>query len=167
MPGAVVLLRGREAFMTAILGDHRLPALQRIHVTQRAVSDHRMSTYAKSFRALWHRRGHAPPPRPPVPFAPVTAAGGNGWTPCSVCGSDVTWTAMAKGSDALRVQATHHCRACGQVVCAFCAPAGDRIAGDRLGEFAHLSDLRVPIPSQDYLLPVRVCMPCSYRGHEI
>jgi hypothetical protein len=181
VPGNVVYLEGREAFIRAFEGDHRLPALGRIVVTQRAVSDHKMSTYATALRALWHRRGHTPAKRPPVPFAPVMmpsgigagaamagADGGKGlWRPCSVCGSDVTWTAMAKGSDALRVHATKHCRACGEVCCAFCAPAGDRISGDRLGEFATLSDLRVPMPSQDYLQPVRICMPCSFRAHEI
>ena len=125
-----------------------------------------MDSYAAALRTVWHRRGHAQQPRPPAPFAPVVGRDG-GWTACAVCGSDVIWTAAVAGSDAWRVHATHHCRACGEVVCAFCAPAGDRIAADSLGEFHKLPDRRVPLPARDYLEAARVCLPCSYGVLEL
>lgn len=168
VPGRVIHLTGREAFVRAVEGDPLMPELRRVAVTQRAVSDHRIDSYADALRTVWHRRGHAPPPRPPTPFASVIAPGGGAnWTPCAVCGSDVIWTAAVAGSDAWRVHATHHCRACGEVVCAFCAPAGDRVAADSLGEFDKLTDRRVPLPSRDYLQAARVCLVCSYNVFDL
>ena len=140
------------------------PRLSRRH---RAVADHKIDAYAAALRTVWYRRGHTPPPGPPARFASVVCGVGGGWTPCTVCGSDVIWTAAVSGSDAWRVHATHHCRACGEVVCSFCAPAGDRIAGDSLGEFDKLPDRRMPLPSREYLGAARVCLPCSYRVLEL
>ena len=101
---------------------------------------------------------------PRAPVARATCQGGNGWTRCSVCGSDVIWAAPIAGSDTARAWATHHCRACGGVVCAFCAPAADKMAGDSIGEFDRLPDHRMPLPTRGYLEPVRVCRPCTYKS---
>ena len=191
--GRVVLLHGREGSTRAVAGDSRLPTLRRVVVSQRAVSDHNMDRYAMALRSVWRARGHVPTTTPPVRFAPARTPTGQ-WKACNVCGSDVIWVcafgtsdaslttrtqASAPAcmyvlttapspptgtSDASRVGATHNCRGCGHVVCAFCAPAGDRVAGDALGEFLTLPDRRCPLPSRGHLEPVRVCRPCSYDG---
>ena len=161
--GRVVLLHGREGSTRAVAGDSRLPTLRRVVVSQRAVSDHNMDRYAMALRSVWRARGHVPTTTPPVRFAPARMPTGE-WKACNVCGSDVIWVCAFGTSDASRVGATHHCRGCGHVVCAFCAPAGDRVAGDALGEFHTLPDRRCPLPSRGHLEPVRVCRPCSYDG---
>ena len=121
-----------------------------------------------ALRAVRRARGFLPTPRPAVELSPVCLPGGVGnWAPCAVCGSDVTWTMAVAGSDATRVGATHHCRNCGDVVCAFCAPAGDRVGGDRLGEFKRLEDHRVPLPSLGHLEPARVCRTCEFQSYDL
>ena len=70
-------------------------------------------------------------------------------------------------SDTARAYSTHHCRACGQVVCAFCAPAADSVAADALGETLTLPDKRVTLPSRGCLGPVRVCRPCHFRAYDL
>ena len=168
VPGRVILLEGRDGAMRACEGDSRLPTLRRIPVTQRAISDHSISSYALALREVRQTRGrHLTPSTPPTPFALAKIQGGNGWAPCFVCGSDVTWTAPVSGSDTARAWATHHCRNCGGIVCAFCAPAGDKVAGDSIGEFVTLSDHRIPLPSRCHLEPARVCRPCSYISYDL
>ena len=166
VPGRVVFLHGREGATRAIEGDAQLPTLRRIVVSQRAASDHNMDKYALALRTVWRARGHVPPTTTPVRFAPVRSPGGQ-WEPCTVCGSDVIWVCAVAASDASRVGATHHCRSCGQVCCAFCAPAGDQVAGDAIGAFHSLPDRRCPLPSRGHLEPVRVCRPCSYDGYAL
>ena len=75
------------------------------------------------------------------------------------------WTSAVRGSDAARAQATHHCRACGRVVCAFGAPAGDAVAGDGIAETVTLPDKRVPLPARGCLGAVRVCRPCHFGSY--
>ena len=112
VPGRVIYLAGREGRAVAVEGDGRMAALQRIHISQHAISDHSLQKYASALRLVWQGRGQQPSPRRPPPFAAVDTPL-HGWSPCGVCGSDVTWTSPVVGSDAWRVYATHHCRACG------------------------------------------------------
>ena len=166
VPGVVVFFEGREAAARAVVGDHRLMALARINVTQRAVSDHKMAAYGSVLRVVWHRRGHTPQPRPPAPFAPVVATAAGTWTPCAVCGSDVIWTAMARGSDALRVQA----RTTAARAATSCAPSARRRAiGLRAIGSVSLPPRRPSRPDAvaGLLGAVRVCLPCLHRAHEL
>lgn len=81
------------------------------------------------------------------------------WTPCSVCGLEVTWPYIAH-SEATRGIVTHTCSACGKVVCTVCAPAGDQLPGDGLTSKHTLEDLKLAMPSLGVLAPARVCVHC-------
>ena len=167
VPGLVVYVRGHDGAYEAVETDHRFPTLRRIHVTQRAVADHSIDTLAFALRVVRAKRGNAPAERPQAPFRPAIAPQTDTWAPCSVCGSDVTWTSAVRGSDAARASATHHCRACGNVVCAFCAPAGDQVAGDGIAQFHTLPDKKMALPSQGCLGTVRVCRPCAFNSFNL
>lgn len=168
VPGRVILLKGREGEVRAVHGESStLPMLNEIVVSSQAVADHTMERYTAALRCVW-RRDHAAP-REGERVQPPKAWDANlrRWKPCAVCESDVTWTCAVPDSDSSRVDATHHCRKCGNIVCAFCAPAGDRMAGDRLGEYTHLPDRRVPLPELGLLEPARVCYPCLSRATQL
>ena len=157
-PGEVVYLHGKDGVFEAAAGDHTLPPLYTLQVTPRAVDDHMADNIAAALRAVRARRGRAPPLAPAAPFAKAWT--GDAWAPCKICGSDVTWTSAVRGSDAARAYSTHHCRACGGVVCGFCAPAGDAVAADGLAATKTLPDKTIALPSQGVLKPVRVCRAC-------
>ncbi len=163
-PGRLVFCQGRDGVFEAQSADHTLEPLQAVQVTPRAVDDHSLDAIAFSLRAVKARRGSSPVVKP-APLAPAKID--EKWVPCSVCGSDVTWTSSVRGSDTARAYSTHHCRACGQVVCAFCAPAADSVAADALGETLTLPDKRVTLPSRGCLGPVRVCRPCHFRAYDL
>ena len=163
-PGRLVFCQGRDGVFEAQSADYTLEPLQAVQVTPRAVDDHSLDAIAFSLRAVKARRGSSPIVKP-APLAPAKVD--EKWAPCSVCGSDVTWTSSVRGSDTARAYSTHHCRACGQVVCAFCAPAADSVAADALGETLTLPDKRVTLPSRGCLGPVRVCRPCHFRAYEL
>ena len=180
VPGRVIHLRGREGAVHAVSADGQLRTLRRIIVSAHAVNDHRMLSYVSALHAAWRSRNtegsEGPEARAasvparvpvPVPVVPVPPTSSRSQKVCSVCSSDVTWTRAIPDLTPSRIQATHHCRGCHQVVCAFCAPAGDQIAGGKLGEFATLPDGRMPLPSRGIFEPVRLCHPCSYRAHEL
>lgn len=163
-PGRLVFCQGRDGVFEAQRGDHTLEPLQTVQVTPRAVDDHSLDAIAFALRAVRARRGAAPGVTP-APLKPARTDGA--WAPCAVCGSDVTWTSSVRGSDTARAYSTHHCRACGEVVCAFCAPAADSVAADALGETLTLPDKRVTLPSRGCLGPVRVCRPCAYVSYDM
>jgi len=56
-------------------------------------------------------------------------------------------------------------RACGKVVCAFCAPAGDQVAGDGIAEYVTLPDKRIPLTRGGVFGTVRVCRPCHFKAY--
>ena len=144
-PGRLVFCQGRDGVFEAQSADHTLEPLQAVQVTPRAVDDHSLDAIAFSLRAVKARRGSSPVVKP-APLAPAKVD--EKWAPCAVCGSDVTWTSSVRGSDTARAYSTHHCRACGRAVCAFCAPAADSVAADALGETLTLPDKRVTLPSK-------------------
>ena len=165
-PGRLAALRGRDGAFAAREVRHDAPSLRRIPVTAHAVLDHGLDRYALCLRSLRRARGREPAFVGPARFAPTLDDLGN-WAPCAVCGSDVSWTSAIPGSDAARAAATHHCRACGEVVCTFCAPAADSVAADALGEFRTLPDRRTPLPSRGCLQPARVCRVCYFRSYDL
>ncbi|EGB11412.1 diacylglycerol lipase [Aureococcus anophagefferens] len=166
VPGLVVFLAGVDGNYEAHATDGDLPELNKVQLTPRAVNDHDVSQTAFALRVVRATRSRRPRERPAPPFRPALLAD-NTWAPCAVCGSDVTWTSAVRGSDAARASATHHCRACGALVCAFCAPAGDRVAGDGIAQFTELPDKRVTIPSMGCLGRVRVCRPCGFNAYNL
>lgn len=83
------------------------------------------------------------------------------WTPCSVCGLNVTWPYMVH-SEAARAMVTHHCAVCGHVVCTYCAPAGDVVPGDGLNQTLTLKDMRISLPWIGVFTPQRVCLHCYF-----
>ncbi|KAJ1456090.1 hypothetical protein M885DRAFT_518562 [Pelagophyceae sp. CCMP2097] len=167
VPGLVVFLHGRDGFYRAHAGPHQaIPALGRVVVTQRAVTDHNVDAYARALRGVRNQRGFVSEKRRDVVYEPAVRPDGS-WTPCAVCGSDVAWTSFVPGSDAARAGSTHHCRACGVVVCAFCAPAGDSVAGDGIHQYVTLPDRRISLPSRDCIEPARVCRPCSFQAFDL
>ena len=167
VPGVVVYLAGVDGNYEASETDYDCPALNRVALTPRAVNDHYASATAFALRVVRAKRGRKPPHRPAADFKQAFLPLSNTWAPCAVCASDVTWTSAVRASDAARASATHHCRACGNVVCAFCAPAADRVAGDGIAQFDDLPDKRIPLPSMGCLGPVRVCRPCAYLSYNL
>lgn len=111
-------------------------------------------------------------PVPAIPSVPVESVCGgyNLWMPCSICGLEVTWPYMMH-SEASRAMVTHNCSACGQVVCALCAPAGDQLPGDGLSMKHTLPDLKLALPALGLFTPTRVCLHCysdsTYPGLSI
>jgi hypothetical protein len=89
--------------------------------------------------------------------------GGGGWRVCGVCGDDCTMVFTTSGLSA-RSSGTHHCRACGRIVCCACAPAGETIPAEGIGHKQQLRDFRLPLPAMGMLEPQRVCMPCYYSS---
>ncbi|KAJ8608390.1 hypothetical protein CTAYLR_008154 [Chrysophaeum taylorii] len=163
VPGRILYLRQKDASYAPVLGDHNSlnTHLNHIIVAPRAVDDHHIEAHLDALRAARWARGRTPARRTPPSFKrPAT-------TNCACCGSDVTWTNISPGSDSARASATHHCRACGEVVCAFCAPAGDAVAGDGIAQTLKLQDRRISLPSMGYFSPVRVCYPCAFASYAL
>ena len=75
---------------------------------------------------------------------------------------DVVRAAATRGA-----YSTHHCRACGRVVCAFCAPAADSVAADALGRDAHVAGQARDAPSGVVWGLSRVCRPCHFRAYDL
>ena len=167
-PGRILYLKSRDATYDAVAGGFEAfeADIGHIIVTPRAVDDHMMPAHVGALRAARWARGRLPQRAKPPVFRRGLDAKGQ-FLPCYCCGSDTTWTSWTSGSDAARAAATHHCRGCGNVVCAFCAPAGDEIAGDGIGQTLRLPDLRLSLPSFGYFEPVRLCRPCSYAAYNL
>lgn len=167
VPGKILYLTTRDGAYVPILGDHRSLAahLDRVVVSSHAVEDHRIEAHLDALRRARWARGRIPPPTAAPPFRPATD--GRQYATCSCCASNTTWTSIAPGSDSARAYSTHHCRACGQVVCAFCAPAADVVAGDGLGQTLKLPDRRLSLPSLRFFAPVRVCYPCAFKAYDL
>jgi hypothetical protein len=62
---------------------------------------------------------------------------------CGVCSYPVSWL-QTTSSEASEIRATHHCRACGKMVCSAC------------------SKTKVALPQLGIIKPVRVCDHCKY-----
>lgn len=167
VPGRILYLDNYEGSYIPVLGDHRTLAsqLDRVIISSHAVEDHRMEAHLEALREARWSRGYLPPIRSRPAFQP--AVRNNQYEPCSCCGSNTTWTSLAPGSDSARAYSTHHCRACGKIVCAFCAPAADIVAGDGIGQTLRLPDCRLSLPSFSYFAPVRICHPCAFAAYDL
>eukprot|EP00633_Aureoumbra_lagunensis_P002915 CAMPEP_0197286626 /NCGR_PEP_ID=MMETSP0890-20130614/2158_1 /TAXON_ID=44058 ORGANISM="Aureoumbra lagunensis, Strain CCMP1510" /NCGR_SAMPLE_ID=MMETSP0890 /ASSEMBLY_ACC=CAM_ASM_000533 /LENGTH=762 /DNA_ID=CAMNT_0042755163 /DNA_START=111 /DNA_END=2403 /DNA_ORIENTATION=+ len=167
--GDILYLESKDATYSAFSGsyDELADDLGHIVVSSRAVDDHSMPALLSGLRAARWARHRLPVQRQPPIFATAVSADGRHFVPCYCCGSDPAWTSWTTDSDAARCAATHHCRACGQVVCAFCAPAADEIAGDGIGQKQTLPDLRISLPSFGYFEAVRVCRPCAFSAYTL
>lgn len=167
VPGRILYLDSYEGAYTPVLGDHRSLAsqLDRVVVSTHAVDDHLIEAHLDALRQARWSRGNLPPSLARPAFQP--ALRNNQYEPCSCCGSNTTWTSLAPGSDSARAYSTHHCRACGRIVCAFCAPAADVVAGDGIGQTLRLPDRRLSLPSFRYFAPVRVCHPCAFAAFDL
>mmetsp|Transcript_9579 Transcript_9579/g.30663 ORF Transcript_9579/g.30663 Transcript_9579/m.30663 type:complete len:485 (+) Transcript_9579:244-1698(+) len=168
VPGRILYLDTLSGSYRARLGDHRSLAehLDRVVVSSRAVEDHHIEAHLNALRQARWANDDLPPPRPRPPFQPAVDPRNAAYVPCAVCGSNTTWTSIAPGSDSARAAATHHCRACGAVVCAFCAPAADLLATDGLGQTIQLPDRRLSLPAVRFFTPVRVCHPCAFQAFD-
>lgn len=169
VPGSVLYLKGLDASYQAVVGTHATLAneLGRIVASSHAVDDHAMEAYLGALRTVrWTAPDFVLERLRPPPFLPAARLDEDSvaYAPCAVCGSDVTWTSFAPGSDAARAASTHHCRACARVVCCFCAPAGDVVPGDGIASTIRLHDRRLSLPSLGYFAPVRVCIPCYFKS---
>jgi pimeloyl-ACP methyl ester carboxylesterase len=166
VPGVVVFLQGVDGNYDAFETDYNFPELNRIKLSTRAVDDHSTRNSILALRVVRAKRNRKPEDRPAPAFEPAHLPN-NTWAPCKICDSDVTWTSRFRTSDAARASSTHHCRACGVVVCAFCAPAGDSVAADGVGKATKLVDLRVTAPSMSFLDRIRVCRPCAFNSYNL
>ena len=53
------------------------------------------------------------------------------------------------------------------MLCTAPLQAGDKMAGDSIGEYITLKDRRIPLPARGILEPARVCLPCSYESYDL
>ena len=83
---------------------------------------------------------------------------------CNVCELATNWAYIAHSS-ATTARVTHCCRACGDVVCAICAPAGDIVQGEGVNRQETLGDKRISIPAIGIFERERVCIPCYNQSY--
>ena len=83
---------------------------------------------------------------------------------CVVCELPTNWAYIAHSS-ATTARVTHTCRACGDIVCAICSPAGDMVQGDGLNRQEQLADRRISIPAIGVFERERVCLPCYFQSY--
>lgn len=172
-PGRIIYLHDTDGgVMEAYCTDHTLPLLREIKLMSDCVLDHYNKSYFAVLRTLRHARVTAGTMSRALPIrleqslriAPLKDPATGNWNPCSVCREDTTWPYICKSSSA-RAGATHHCKACGSIVCSVCAPAGDSIPDDGLNQYVSVDDLRIPLPLMGLITPQRVCLPCFFKSY--
>lgn len=167
LPGKVIHLTFSRGGYQARLCDHRLSALAEIIPIQSAVHNHQMRAHIEAMRSLrlsFTSLKKIPPPAW-QPIFDSSKPDGGAWARCSVCDSDPCWPYISS-SDAARSMAVHNCRACGQVVCCVCAPAGDKIPADGIGKLETLRDQSISMPFIGLTDKQRVCTPCYLHSYD-
>lgn len=145
VPGAICHMYNWRGQTRCALVDHRFKSLRRIEAFQTCVRDHLRSNMLNSMREVFEARklearGMAMPPE----WERMSARPGDEVC-CCVCGFHVTWALTGKAATET-ARATHHCRACGKIVCKDC------------------SSSKMSIPKYAILSEQRVCDVCAGRG---
>lgn len=145
VPGAICHIYNWRGQSRCALVDHRFSSLRRIEAFQTCIRDHLRVNMNSALREVFtareiEARGMPPPPQ----WERMSATPGDEVC-CCVCGFHVTWALTGKASTET-ARATHHCRACGRIVCKDCS--GTKMS---LSQYAILS-------------PERVCDVCANRG---
>jgi hypothetical protein len=145
VPGAICHVYDWRGQSRCALVDHRFRSLRRIEAFQTCIRDHLRNNMNSALREVFaarklEARGMPPPPR----WEPMSALPGDEVC-CCVCGFHVTWALTGKASTET-ARATHHCRACGKIVCKDC------------------SATKMSLPQFAILSQQRVCDVCANRG---
>ena len=125
----------------AVLIDYRFGSLSRFEPAETLLDDHLLDNVVKCFRNLEAgKKANAPPKWQST----VDHEEKGLYVKCTVCNYFVGWQ-YTGDSEAVEIRATHHCHACGRIVCADCSP------------------MRMSLPEIGILNDVRVCDNCSYK----
>ena len=145
VPGAICHVYNWRGQSRCALVDHRFGSLRRIEAFQTCIRDHLRKNMNSSLREVFtarklEARGMPLPPQ----WEKMSAIPGQDVC-CCVCGFHVTWALTGKASTET-ARATHHCRACGRIVCKDC------------------SRTKMSLPQYAILSAERVCDVCANRG---
>ena len=186
--GKVIALFQDNGLNRASLVSHDHPWLLRFRLsTSRLLSDHKLHNYVNAIRSIKMQYNillASSPPQPGVTTAPalrsskiqesLIAQGSeelvsarsplSTFSRCSVCDCPPTWMYILKSAAALS-RVAHNCRACGKVVCAVCAPAGDEIPDEGVNKKQSLPDRRLPLPGVGLFTEQRVCKTCYIQSY--
>ncbi len=145
VPGAICHIYDWRGQSRCALVDHRFRSLRRIEAFQTCIRDHLRNNMNSAMREVFEaRKLEARGMPPPPPWEPMSALPGDEVC-CCVCGFHVTWALTGKASTET-ARATHHCRACGKIVCKDC------------------SSTKMSLPQFAILSQQRVCDLCANRG---
>ena len=141
IPGEIVHVFIYRGTYKMALVDHRFGGFANIEPSEMLINDHKMSHMHKIFRNVRAaRKASCPPP----PWQSTEDHKFNGlYVKCIVCEYFVGWHHTGD-SEAVEVRATHHCRACGMIVCDRCSTS------------------RTALPSIGIVSEVRICDSCYH-----
>mmetsp|Transcript_14473 Transcript_14473/g.25941 ORF Transcript_14473/g.25941 Transcript_14473/m.25941 type:complete len:782 (+) Transcript_14473:127-2472(+) len=144
VPGLVIHMYPWRGTTQASLVDYRFGPLRHIRASLSLIADHRMSRIHQGFRDVRAVRNLGSDLLAPE-WQSIEDNQNNGlYVKCRVCDYFVGW--MHTGSsEAVEVRATHHCRACGNIVCARCSME------------------RSALPEIGIITPVRICDVCHAK----
>jgi hypothetical protein len=170
VPGQVMYFyRNLNDQMRAIISDYSISTLREIKLYTTSIDDHNMSDYVSILRGYCLNRqileGKVSKIKL-VPKQPALIKGtSNKYQVCGVCQADCMWPFITKNLPS-RVAGTHNCKLCGSIVCVICAPAGESIPGEGIGQVDQLKDIRISLPKQGFQgEPQRVCRPCYFNSY--
>lgn len=125
----------------AVLVDHNFGSLSRLEPAETLLEDHLLDNVVKCLRNI---EAGKKANTPPVWQSTVNHEKKGLYVKCTVCDYFVGWQ-YTGDSEAVEIRATHHCHACGRIVCTDC------------------STIRMSLPEIGILNEVRVCDNCSQK----
>ena len=185
--GKIVYMFQDNGLDRAAVVTHDHPFLNRIRLSiDRKIDDHSLHNYLKGLRnikaqynvlfASTGRKDTKPALRTAQRLQSVDASGAEGSTaksgdlhgvkpaPCHICHKSPAWPYILK-SPANISRVADNCRACGNVVCVICAPAGDEVPDEGINNYRKLPDRRLALPGIGLFTEQRVCMICYSQSY--
>jgi hypothetical protein len=118
VPGSICHTYHWRGQTRCALVDHRHPSLRRIEAFSTCTRDHRSASMLSAMRGVFAARDTSRCRDPPAWECMNLESGAD--VCCCVCRFPVSWSLTGKAKTET-ARATHHCRACGRIVCKACS----------------------------------------------